>query len=80
MIRFILAHMGEGKKRGKLQELLLSGMFKVSFMKYNWDLNSKHWDAKTENHADGNLCILWLTKLWQDHIRMVFSFIDLRIV
>ncbi|XP_068755580.1 uncharacterized protein [Montipora capricornis] len=42
MIRFILAHMGEGKKRGKLQELLLSGMFKVSFMKYNWDLNSKH--------------------------------------
>ena len=42
VVRFVLAHMGQGQKKNQLEELLVSGNFKVSFMKYNWDLNSKH--------------------------------------
>ncbi|XP_067051078.1 uncharacterized protein [Acropora muricata] len=42
VVRFVLAHMGKGKKKDLLEELLLGGMFKVTYMKYNWDLNSKH--------------------------------------
>lgn len=42
LVRFVLAHMGQGQKKNQLEELLVSGNFKVSFMKYNWDLNSKH--------------------------------------
>ena len=42
LVRFVLAHMGKGQKKDQLEELLISGNFKVSFMKYNWDLNSKH--------------------------------------
>ena len=42
LVQFVLAHMGQGQKKNHLQELLISGNFKVVFMKYNWDLNSKH--------------------------------------
>lgn len=42
LVQFVLAHMGQGQKKDQLQELLISGNFKVSFMRYNWDLNSKH--------------------------------------
>jgi len=42
LVLFVLAHMGKGKKKDKMEELLISDNFKVSFMKYNWDLNSKH--------------------------------------
>lgn len=42
LVRFVLAHMGKGKKKDNLEELLIGGNFKVVFMKYNWDLNSKH--------------------------------------
>jgi len=42
LVQFVLAHMGQGQKKKQLEELLISGNFKVVFMKYNWDLNSKH--------------------------------------
>ncbi|KAL9968655.1 hypothetical protein ACROYT_G020770 [Oculina patagonica] len=42
LVQFVLAHMGKGQKKDQLEELLISGNFKVGFMKYNWDLNSKH--------------------------------------
>ncbi|KAJ7363529.1 hypothetical protein OS493_009684 [Desmophyllum pertusum] len=36
LVQFVLAHMGKGQKKDQLEELLVSGNFKVGFMKYNW--------------------------------------------
>ncbi|XP_005098340.1 uncharacterized protein LOC101862648 [Aplysia californica] len=41
LLKFVASHMDAGQKKKDLEELLKIGNFKVSFLKYDWSVNSK---------------------------------------
>ena len=41
LAKSVLQLMGSSAKKTQLEELLMSGNYKVNFMTYNWALNSK---------------------------------------